>query len=81
MEKLIDSEKKLKILTGGGVYRNKKLQMGSILPLCKNRTSFMKDIEEYRAIHFVAQFLHPLRTAMNIFKYKPTQEIPVISKT
>lgn len=44
MEKLVDSENKLKIITGGGVFRNKKLQMGSILPFCKDRTSFMKDI-------------------------------------
>ncbi len=44
MEKLIDSENKLKIMTGGGEFRNKKLQMGSILPFCKDRSSFMKDI-------------------------------------
>ena len=35
-------------MTGGGVFRNKKLQMGSILPFCKDRVSFMKDISEYR---------------------------------
>jgi hypothetical protein len=39
MQKLLNSKKKLLILSGGGVLRNKKLQKGSTLPLIStNRT-------------------------------------------
>ena len=33
VEKLLNSEKKMSILSAGGVLRNKKLQKGSVLPL------------------------------------------------
>jgi len=36
LEKLLNSKKKLAILSGGGVLRNKKLQKGSTLPLLTN---------------------------------------------
>ena len=72
MENLINSENKLKILTGGGVYRNKKLQMGSTLLLCKDRTSFMKDASEYRGIHLLQEYLPSIHYPIAILNYAPT---------
>ena len=49
-----------KVITGGGVYRNKKLQMGSVVPLIKNNVGGnsnknQKNLGEYMNIHLVAE--------------------------
>ena len=80
LQNLVASAKNLRILTSGGVFRNNKLQMGHVLPLCKERTSFMKDISEFHNIHLIAQLLKPLRPKLAILSYKPTLPIPVIAR-
>lgn len=80
LQSLVASAKNLCILTSGGVFRNNKLQMGPVLPLCKERTSFMKDISEFHNIHLIAQLLKPLRPKLAILSYKPTLPVPVIAR-
>lgn len=56
---LLSSAQRVKVITGGGVFRNKKLQMGSVVPLVRNRSSMgmgqgLKDLGEYMKVHIVA---------------------------
>lgn len=60
---LLSSAQRVKVITGGGVFRNKKLQMGSVVPLVRNRSSMgmgmgggqgLKDVGEYMNVHIVA---------------------------
>ena len=60
LAKLLNNYKRVSIMTGGGVYRNKKLQVGSVLPLCKNKNLCDKSVLHYRNIHLVAELTIPL---------------------
>lgn len=54
---LLNNSQRIKIMTGGGVYRNKKLQLGSVLPLCKSKNASEKNLADYAYIHLVAQLM------------------------
>lgn len=51
---LFSSEQKMKIMTGGGVYKNKKLQMGSLLYLGEN--SLPEEHHQNAQIHHIHLF-------------------------
>jgi hypothetical protein len=51
MATLLNSRKKLAILSAGGVLRSKKLQKGSTLSLLANAPAINKDIIDYADIH------------------------------
>jgi hypothetical protein len=51
MNGLINSKKKLAILSNGGVFKNKKLQKGSTLPLFSSNYGSGKEIADYEDIH------------------------------
>lgn len=52
---LLNNPQRIKVITGGGVFRNKKLQMGSVIPLVKKKNSINKNLNEYKNIHIVSQ--------------------------
>lgn len=56
MSNLINSQKKLSILSSGGVFKNKKLQKGSTLSLTNNSYTNSKDILEFKEIHIFSIF-------------------------
>ena len=51
MENLLNSKKKMAILSGGGVLRSKKLQKGSTLSILANAPAINKDIQDYANIN------------------------------
>ena len=52
LARFLNSEKRLRVTSGGGVSRKKKLQMGSVVPLCKSQQQRV-DISRFRGIHLV----------------------------
>jgi hypothetical protein len=56
VEKLLNSRKKLAILSGGGVLRNKKLQRGSTLPLLASSGDLPKEKGDCADVHVVRVF-------------------------
>lgn len=55
LSSLLNNPQRIKVITGGGVFRNKKLQMGSVIPLVKKKNSINKNLNEYKNIHIVNQ--------------------------
>jgi hypothetical protein len=51
MNGLINSKKKLAILSNGGVFKNKKLQKGSTLPLFSSNYGSGKELTDSEDIH------------------------------
>lgn len=58
MESLLNSKKKLAILSSGGVFKNKKLQKGSTLPLFSANLSNHRETSEFKSIH-IFEYLAP----------------------
>lgn len=56
MNGLINSKKKLAILSNGGVFKNKKLQKGSTLPLFSSNYASSKELSDYEDIHIFKAF-------------------------
>lgn len=95
LSKLLSSHHNVKIITSGGVYKNKKLQIGSIIPLCKNNHSNMKNsnkkLVDYCNISLIRDILNPYYSdnmgnkimsnfmQNSLFSYKPRMEIPHIN--
>jgi len=57
MSNLMNSQKKLSILSSGGVFKNKKLQKGSTLSFTSNSYTNNKDISEFKEIHLFSIFM------------------------
>lgn len=57
MSNLMNSQKKLSILSSGGVFKNKKLQKGSTLSLTNNSYTNNKDVSEFKEIHIFSIFM------------------------
>ena len=57
MEKVLNSKKKLAILSTGGVLRNKKLQKGSTLSLLANAPAISKEVSDFSDVHIFSFFL------------------------
>lgn len=55
LAKLLNNYKRVSIMTGGGVYRNKKLQIGSVLSLCRNKNLCDKSALQFRNINLVSE--------------------------
>lgn len=72
-------ETKLRILTGGGVYKNKKLQMGSLLTLDNRVPEENQSISQFKNIHLLAQIIDMhKKPKLKIFMHEPRQKIPSI---
>jgi len=56
MNGLINSKKKLAILSNGGVFKNKKLQKGSTLPLFSSNYASSKELSDFEDIHIFKAF-------------------------
>ena len=54
LSSILSNGRRAKIMTGGGVYRNKKLQIGSVLPLCKSKSPCENSVGQFRHIHIVS---------------------------
>lgn len=60
LDTILNNSQRIKIMTGGGVYRNKKLQLGSVLPLSRGKSTNEKPLTEYAYIHLVSQLMKPV---------------------
>lgn len=58
LSSILNNPQRIKVITGGGVYRNKKLQMGSVIPLVKKKNSINKNLNEYKNIHIVSKLTY-----------------------
>ena len=61
----------MKILTGGGVYQNKKLQMGSLLSFGGGRVpESNQSISQFKNIHLLSQVVHiQKKPKLKLFSY------------
>jgi hypothetical protein len=70
----MNSQKKLAILSSGGVFKNKKLQKGSTLSLINNSYTSNKDTSEFKDIHIFKIFTtangSPAGSLITAFKSK-----------
>lgn len=72
-------ETKLRILTGGGVYKNKKLQRGSLLTLDNRIPEENQSISQFKNIHLLSQIVDMRKKPkLKIFMYEPKQKISSI---
>lgn len=78
MDTLLNSKKKLAILSSGGVFKNKKLQKGSTLPLF---TSVINSREalDMSDVHIFQAFSDITQQQGNVFtRFKSTRKSPFI---
>lgn len=78
MEKLVNSKKKLAILSSGGVLRNKKLQKGSTLPLLNSANINNKEINDYNDIHIFSVFWNRSTDKSALLGFRSKRKSPFI---
>jgi hypothetical protein len=78
MNSLLNSKKKLAILSSGGVFKNKKLQKGSTLQLISNTYTNCKETTEFQDIHIFSIFTDPPSTGNAICSFKSKRNSPFI---
>lgn len=78
MQSLLNSKKKMAILSGGGVLRSKKLQKGSTLSLLANLSSLNKEITDYEDIHLFSFFWREERKSNPLLSYATKRSNPFI---
>ena len=76
MEKVLNSKKKMAILSTGGVLRNKKLQKGSTLSLLANAPAISKEVNNYSDIHLFSFFLKEEERKIPLLSYKSRRNSP-----
>ena len=78
MDTLLNSKKKLAILSSGGVFKNKKLQKGSTLPLFNANINSREPIDS-QDIHIFQAFADHSKAEGNVFtRFKSNRKSPFI---
>lgn len=77
MDTLLNSKKKLAILSSGGVFKNKKLQKGSTLPLISVGIN-SREVIDSKDVH-IFQAFSDIKSEGNIFtQYRSNRKSPFI---
>lgn len=78
MDTLLNSKKKLAILSSGGVFKNKKLQKGSTLPIFSSVINSRETLDP-TGIHIFQSFSEITQSQGNVFtSFKSTRKSPFI---
>lgn len=78
MESLLNSYKKMAILSAGGVLRSKKLQKGSTISLLSDTPAIAKEISECPDIHAFSFFWRPVAKTNPLLDFKSKRSSPFI---
>ncbi len=78
MQNLLNSVKKMSILSGGGVLRNKKLSKGSTLSLFANVPLVNKELTDYSSVHIFSFYLESKKKGNPLLNYRSERDSPFI---
>ena len=78
MQSLLNSKKKIAILSAGGVLRSKKLQKGSTLSMLANAPVINKEINDYAGIHVFELFWKEHQKENPLLAYQSKRISPFI---